>query len=280
MLDGDYFWTNEKFNMLMECMHCDTMKRINALIIQGTIDVFGASMFIETSSFAESLYLMQMYIEGQLLSTPNCESLSNDYIFTSKEILLELCKRGIYPLHGSVPSPILRSCLDFVVCIHDEVHEEFIKLLEEMFTRGVNVAARRVKNYEVIQHHVFAVDVGCFVYSNSMYGTHQLCDIPNGFHSKAASHLAQFSCLFNNMIDNRLGTSGIRPLNLNSAQAFNTYSSIEDVTCEQVSLYYVETWSQTYDNFNVEDILLQLWLPFNGRHGMKNNVHPNYVLLS
>jgi hypothetical protein len=221
----------------------------------------------DTQSFTESLFMLYSFLNGSLWSSPNNEHIDYDYRVHSETILIELCKRGIYTINGSEPSIVLRSTHNFIVLINNIIVDEFILLLKTMYSRGVNVCARQVVNGETTRQLVFATDCKMLIYTDDFKGA---CNLPNGFHSLGHCEHAEYSELFTEIIDKDFTISG---LFTNQGRTVNDklqHHEIELEKNETHSLFYVETWCQTYDDCRVEDILLQLWLEFNSRYGHMN----------
>lgn len=225
----------------------------------------------DTRSFQESLFMLHSFLKGSLWCTPNDENLDNDYIQSSQIILNELCKRGVYTISGHEPSMVIRSSHNFIVMINDIVKKEFIQLLKSLYSRGVNVCARQVKRNNKICESIFAIDKGVFIYTDDFQ---EAIKLPNGFHSpgKNIDDDIEYSTLFSEMIDPSFGMSGMFTSRNKDNCEIHEFNNKEKGLCETHTLFYVETWSQTSDDFRVEDVLFQLWLDFNSKYGHMNDI--------
>jgi hypothetical protein len=145
-----------------------------------------------------------------------------------------------------------------------------IELLQNLFERGVNVAARKVKVFKTVQEILFAADAGRFIYTENFSKSMSRCSVGNGkwngFHSKGHNSLADYDFIYTNPIDIEFGLGG--------TQSFCTASSrvCEEELAKTHSLVYIELWSQTHDAMRVEDVFLQLWLSYNSIYGQENKV--------
>jgi hypothetical protein len=109
------------------------------------------------------------------------------------------------------------------------------------------------------------------IYTEDFKGKVQL---PNGFHSpgKCISDKIQYSTLYTDMIDPCFGITGLfTNKDRNSCEVLD-FIIKETEAYETHSLFYVETWNQSNDDFRVEDVLFQLWLEFNSKFGHMNDV--------
>lgn len=272
-MQTDYLWLSE-----------DDVKTFN-IKFQKNIDEMNFSYNLEngmgitdnwkdTNSFQESLYMLYSFLTSSLWCCPNNESLHYDYIHSSYIILTELSKRGVYTISGHEPTSIIRSSHNFIVIINDIIKNEFIDLLKGLYTRGVNVCARQVKRNDIIQEIIFAIDKGMFIYTEDFRDTIKL---PNGFHSpgKNIEDTVEYSTIYTEMINPSFGLSGLFTTSGKPSDEILDFVMKETEISETHSLFYVETWSQTNDDFRVEDVLFQLWLEFNSRFGHMNDVRIN-----
>lgn len=225
----------------------------------------------DTHSFQESLFMLHSFLTSSLWCSPNNERFEYDYLHSSYIILTELCKRGVYTISGHEPTSVIRSSHNFIVIINDIIKNEFIELLKGLYTRGVNVCARQVKRNNTIQEIIFAIDQGMFIYTEDFRDTIKL---PNGFHSpgKNIEDIVEYSTIYTEMINPSFGLSGLFTINGKSCEQIMDFVLKETEISETHSLFYVETWSQSIDDFRVEDVLFQLWLEFNGKYGHMNDV--------
>lgn len=225
----------------------------------------------DTNSFQESLFMLHSFLTSSLWCCPNNERLDYDYLHSSYIILSELCKRGVYTISGHEPSSVIRSSHNFIVVINDIIKNEFIELLKELYTRGVNVCGRQVKRNDVVQECIFAMDQGMFIYTEDFRDTIKL---PNGFHSpgKSVRNVVEYSTLYEEMIDPCFGISGMLTEKQKNIDVILDFVVKETEIIESHSLFYVETWSQSNDDFRVEDVLFQLWLQFNSKYGHMNDI--------
>lgn len=269
-MQSDYIWLSS-----------DDIKILNKKY-QKNIDEINSSYNLEngmgstdnwkdTRSFQESLFMLHSFLTSSLWCCPNNERLEYDYLHHSYIILIELCRRGVYTVSGHEPSSVIRSSHNFVVVINDIIKNEFIELLRGLYTRGVNVCARQVKINDVVQECIFAIDQGMFIYTENFKDTIKL---PNGFHSpgKNIEDNLEYSTLHSEMIDPCFGVSGLFTNINKSSDDILEFAMKESQICETHSLFYVETWSQTNDDFRVEDVLFQLWLEFNSKYGHMNDI--------
>ena len=268
---GDYIWLDEAFMQQVSNKFSKVIGEMNATyeLEWGTLDPDGLK---DTISFKESLYLMYKFLTFDLWGTPNLEFITKEYLKTSSTIVVELCLRGIYPLFGCEPTHVIRSCFNFVVVIDDVVGDKFVVLLKTLFERGVNVSARQVKNFQVVRDMVFAYDVDKLVFTEDFSSCCKALNLPNGFHSLGKAENANYNFIDTHAIDHDFGMSGMFSSSCHCIKDSLDYQRVERLYSKSHSIYYVETWSQTFDGFRVEDVLLQLWLAFNSSHGMKNDV--------
>lgn len=221
----------------------------------GTINSEG---WKDTDSYKGSLFLMYKFLACDLWGAPNNEKITGDYLTTSIHILKELCIRGIYPLYGCEPTLGQRSHFHFTVVIKDDVENDFVKLLKALYQRGVNVRSRKVKNHHIERELLFAHEKDALVYSEDVDISIDKLDI-------ICTAIQQSTC-----IDINFGMCGMISTEAHCYDV-DEYRQKEDSLATFYSMYYVETWSQTFDTFRVEDVLLQLWLQFNSKHGKKND---------
>lgn len=225
----------------------------------------------DTQSFTESLYLLYMYLCGDLWSVPNNERIDHEYRSANQHMLKELCKRGVYTIDGCEPTDVVRSTHNFIVLVNDIVSDRFVALLKTMYHRGVNVCARKVKHNKIVREIVYAKDCGKLIYTEDLNSAVETV-LPNGFHSLGFCDQATYNELFTECIDPDFGIGGLYTNLGKDAVDITRRSQTEKDKCECHSLFYVETWSQTHDAFRVEDVLLQLWLEFNSHYGHMNEV--------
>lgn len=269
-MQHDYLWLCHEDITTLNNKYRYNIDEINVLYDLETGKA-NTSYLKDTESFRESLFMLYSFLNSSLWCVPNNERLYCDYIQSSSIILNELCIRGIYTLSGHEPSTVIRSSHNFIVMINDVVKSEFIQLLKALYSRGVNVCARQVKKNRIICECIFAIDKGVFIYTEDFQDTIKL---PNGFHSpgKNISEDIQYSALFSEMVDPSIGLSGLFTVSNRSCQEEYEHDCKETILSESHSLFYVETWSQTNDDFRVEDVLFQLWLEFNSKYGHMNDV--------
>jgi hypothetical protein len=266
-MQNDYLWLSQNDISILDNNYRNSIDKINTSFDLET-GTANTDYWKDTSSFQESLFMLQSFLNGSLWCTPNNENFDHDYIQNSHVILTELCKRGVYTISGYEPSVVIRSSHNFIVLINDVVKKEFIQLLKSLYSRGVNVCARQLKRNTVICETIFAIDKGVFIYTDDFQDAIKL---PNGFHSpgKNLDDDIEYSTLFSEMIDPSFGMSGLFTSTNKDSCEFNTK---EKELSKTHSLFYVETWSQTNDDFRVEDVLFQLWLDFNSKYGHMNDV--------
>lgn len=263
----DYLWLSEDDTKLLNIKFQRNIQEINlSYIIENGMG--NTADWKDTDSFQESLSMLYSFLTCSLWCCQNNERLEYDYLKNSFIILTELCKRGVYTLSGHGPTSIIRSSHNFVVVINDCIKNAFIELLKELYTRGVNVCARQVKRYNVIQQIIFAIDQGMLIYSEDFRDT--TIKLPNGFHSpgKYVADTVEYSTLYTEMIDPNFGISGI----MKSCNETLDFIIKETKAIETHSLFYVETWNQSNDDSHVEDVLFQLWLEFNSNYGHMNDI--------
>lgn len=268
-MSGDCLWLSESFVNMCEAKYTTQIDYMNALHLFTSRCTQGAYVK-DTDSFGESLYMLYSFFMGKLQAPPNGESLTNEYCTDSRIILIELCKRGVYTIYGVSPTSVVRSCHNFIVVINDAIQQEFIILLQTLFVRGVNVAARQVKRGHVVKEMVFANDCECLIHTEALRPISPL--LPNGFHSSGHADHATYATIYSAVIDPDVGIGGMFMHRGRTPHELDINIQREENASREASLYYVETWSQTYDNFRVEDVLLQLWLEFNGDYGSANNI--------
>lgn len=266
-MQNDYIWLSPSLMHLCDAKYAEAIDDMNSSYDFKFGKVTGKGLK-DTESFAESLYMLHAFLKGKLWAPANDEVLMSDYITTSNAILTELCKRGVYTTFGIEPSIATRSCHNFIVLINDVLQEDFVYMLKTLFARGVNVNARQEKAGFVKEQMVYAKDSGSFIYSDTFNASN--LSLPNGFHSLGVSDLASYGDLNCSSIDPDFHITGIHSTSFQSFDMKN--AEIEKDKTKDYSLYYVETWSQSYDDFRVEDVFLQLWLKFNGDYGSVNNV--------
>lgn len=256
-MQTDYIWLTDEF--IEECnykfnIEIDKMNKSHDL---ATSTVCG-DFVKDTDSFAETLFMQYAYLTGCIWASPNDDMLNENYRENSGNILIELCKRGVYTLYGVEPhvtsNSSTRSVHNFIVLINDDVIDEFIILLQTLFRRGVNVLAKQVKTNKVVKDIIYAKENDSLIYTDSL----------ESFISPEDD--------YSSIVDKDFGISGLFTNNRRDTQAIHEYEAVEKEIAKKYSLFYVETWSQSCDCFRVEDVLLQLWLEFNGKHGWLNNV--------
>jgi len=269
-MQNDYLWLLQNDITMFEKKYRYKIDEINNLYDLETGKA-NTSYLKDTNSFQESLFMLYSFLKSSLWSVPNNEKLYYDYIQSSNIILVELCKRGVYTIYGHEPTNIIRSSHNFIVMVNDVIKNEFVQLLKSLYTRGVNVCARQVKNNVVVCESIFAVDKGMFIYTEDFQDTIKL---PNGFHSpgKKITEDIQYSTMFTEMIDPGFGLSGLFTFTTKNNDEILDFTCKENELSETHSLFYVETWSQTNDDFRVEDVLFQLWLEFNSKYGHMNDI--------
>jgi hypothetical protein len=269
-IQNDYLWLSQSDIPTLEKKYRCNIDEINNSYDLETRTA-NTDDWKDTKSFQESLFMLHSFLRSSLWCTPNNEKLEHDYIQDSNIILTELCKRGVYTISGYEPSMVLRSSHNFIVLINDIIIKEFIQLLKALYSRGVNVCARQTKRNSTICESIFAIDKGVFIYTDDFQGAIKL---PNGFHSpgKSIDDDTEYSTLFSEIIDPSFGMSGLFTSLNKSACEINEFNKKENELCETHSLFYIETWSQTSDDFRVEDVLFQLWLDFNSKYGHMNDV--------
>lgn len=270
-MQDDYLWLSNEDIELLTNKYRNNISEINSTydLNNGQCDT---KYWKDTSSFQESLYMLYSYLTHMLWCPPNNELLHTDYVQNSNIILKELCKRGIYTISGNEPNKCISSSHNFIVCINDNIQDEFVKLLKTLYYRGVNVSTQKVKNGKTIQTYVFALDKGIFVYTEEVQ---QDMKLPNGFHSLTLDFDTNkhYSEICKEMVDPYFGISGICSCSGKTTDNMYIHYAKEKELSKSHSLFYVETWSQTYDDFRVEDVLFQLWLEFNSKYGHMNNIH-------
>lgn len=269
-IQNDYLWLMQSDIITLDNKYRYNIDKINIShdLETGTANT---DYWKDTKSFQQSLFMLYSFLKSSLWCTPNNEKLDNDYIQNSHIILTELCKRGVYTISGYEPSMVLRSSHNFIVLINDVIKKEFIQLLKSLYSRGVNVCARQVKKNTRICESIYAMDKGVFIYTDDFQDAIKL---PNGFHSpgKKVDDDIEYCTLFSEMMDPSFGMSGLfTSTNKNSCE-IQEFNNKEKELSETHSLFYVETWSQTSDDFRVEDVLFQLWLDFNSKYGHMNDV--------
>jgi hypothetical protein len=266
----DYLWLSPEKVERMSKQYNENIHEINITYDLETGKVNG-DHWKDTHSFTESLFMLYSFFNGSLWGAPNNEHLCSSYIYSSKVILKELCKRGVYTIHGNEPNKIMRSTYNFIVMINDIVKDEFLKLLKCLYSRDVNVCCRQVKNGKIVGEYVYAFDSGMLIYTDNFKLSLQL---PNGFHSPSAYKLnsLQYSELYTQNIDPFFGMNGMTTITQKSKIGIDSYYLNERRSSETHSLFYVETWSRSSEAILVEDILLQLWLGFNSSYGHMNEV--------
>ena len=269
-IKNDYLWLSEDD---IKRLHVKFQKNIHEINISYNLEngMGVTDNWKDTHSFQESLFMLHSFLTGSLWCSPNNEWFDYDYLHSSYIILAELCKRGIYTISGHEPTSIMRSTHNFIVSIHDTVKNEFIELLKGLYTRGVNVCARQVKRNNIIKEIIFAIDKGLFIYTEDFRDTIKL---PNGFHSpgKNIEDTVEYSTIYTEMIHPGFGLSGLFTINGKHSEKTLDFVIKESEVTETHSLFYVETWSQTNDDFRVEDVLFQLWLEFNSKYGDINDI--------
>jgi hypothetical protein len=269
-MQSDYLWLSS-----------DDIKTLNTKFLRN-IDEMNFSYNLEygvgntdnwkdTKSFQESLFMLHSFLTSSLWCCPNNERIEYDYLHSSYIILTELCKRGIYTMCGQEPNSIVRSSHNFIVVINDIIKNEFIELLKGLYTRGVNVCGRQVKRNNIVQECIFAIDKGMFIYTEDFRDTVKL---PNGFHSPGRNvwENLEYSMLYGEIIDPSFGLTGLFTIKNKNNDEILDFVRKETEVSETHSLFYVETWSQTNDDFRVEDVLFQLWLEFNSKYGHMNDI--------
>lgn len=256
-MSSEYIWLTDDF--IDECnlkfsVEIDKMNKSHDL---ATSSVCG-DFVKDTESFAETLFMQYAYLTGCIWASPNDDMLNENYLENSGNILIELCKRGIYTIYGSEPNissnASIRSVHNFIVLLNDEIIGDFVVLLQTLFRRGVNVLAKQVKTNMVVKDIIYAKENDSIIYTDAF----ETCLLPDNDYSS--------------IIDRDFGISGLFTNNRRDSQAIHVYEAVEKELAKKYSLFYVETWSQSCDCFRVEDVLLQLWLEFNGKHGRMNNM--------
>lgn len=263
----DYLWLSPEMVEYCKWKYTDKIDAMNANynLETGRSD---CDLLKDTCSFTESLYLLQSYLQGDLWGVPNNERICSDYRRSNLKMLLELCKRGVYTVDGSEPDNVTRSTHNFIVLVNDIVADKFVALLKMLYHRGVNVCARKVKNGIIVQEVAYAKDCGKLLYTDDLKGA----TLPNGFHSLGVCDDIAYSELFTECIDSDFGISGLYTCMGKSISDLLKHSDVEKAKSELHSLFYVETWSQTHDDFRVEDVFFQLWLEFNSNYGHMNEL--------
>lgn len=205
---------------------------------------FEREILKDTNGFLESLFMLYMYLLGEVWSYPLQHSVDVDYIIESTPILIQLCIRGIYTLDGTLPkrkennNVTHMSSYTFCVMINDHNRDEFVLLLRCLYDRGVNVFARQHKNMTSVQEWVYKKD---------------------------SVRLPSFRKHDNILRD--FGMAGIFSRSIWPSARSREYEKKECELSEYYSLYYIHIWNDTH----VEDVLLQLWLEYNSKFGMLNN---------
>lgn len=260
MENEDYIWLCDSEMANLNAKYQETICEMNNTfdLETSTIEPNGLK---DTQSFKESLFLMYKFLNFDLWGTPNNESISNHYLHACIHVLKEMCCRGIYPLYGCEPNKNERSHFDFIVLIDDRVENEFIDLLKTLFKRGVNVTARKVKNFHVEKELAFISEGNSLIYCEDI--------------AKAAKNDYSIREVTNysTTISIDFGINGMISDAGRCAYEAHHYQLDEFYSSKTHSIYYIESWSQTFDTFRVEDVLLQLWLQFNSKHGRQNNYH-------
>lgn len=267
----DILWLSNEYIRDMDIQKNQVIQDMNSAYDLELRQITLTNSLYQTNSFTESLYMMYKYLKCDLWGTPNHEVFMGDYFNKSHLILTELCLRGVYPIHGCEPSKFTRSCFDFIITVKDgDAFNALVDLLQNLFERGVNVAARRVKTFKTIQEIIFAADAGRFIYTDNFSKSMSRCSIGNGklngFHSKGHSSLADYDFVYTNSVDIEFGLGGIKPFSDASDRA------LEEELAKTHSLMYIELWSQTHDPMRVEDVFLQFWLSYNSIYGQENKV--------
>lgn len=266
----DYFWLSPE--MMTYCKdkyksHIDSINELYDLETRRS----NTNGLKDTQSFTESLYLLYTYLTGDLWSVPNNERIYDEYRSANQHMLIELCKRGVYTIDGCEPTNVIRSTHNFIVLINDIVSDRFVTLMKTMYHRGVNVCARQVKGNKIVKEIVYAKDCGKLIYTEDLNSAIETV-LPNGFHSLGFCDQIMYNELFTECIDPDFGISGLYTNAGKDVMVILDHSRKEMDMCECHSLYYVETWSQTYDEFRVEDVFFQLWLEFNSHYGHMNEL--------
>ncbi len=267
-MQNDYFWLHDKLKTYCLLKFQTAISKMNHSyeFKSMTINTHG---YKDTSNFTESLFLFYMYLKGHLWGPPCGACLSLEYHLQSENILTQLCIRGIYTIGGCNPNKHTRSSHTFVVVIHDTIIDDFIALLQRLFNRGVNVYAKKVKMGACIREYMFARQNDKLIYTDNL--PRVVLSTQQASQADALHALNVLNGL--NVLDvlDDFGLAGMFSRDVKSAIEYCNYSQKEKVMSSTCSLFYVHTWSQTLDSFRVEDVLMQLWLPFNGKFGCFNN---------
>jgi hypothetical protein len=186
-----------------------------------------------TNNFSESLYLLYMFLAGDLFGAPLSHKVNYMYFANMHNVLMELCIRGVYVVEGVEPihGKILSQCA-FVVFIRDEMLTHFIYMLETLHEHHIEVDARRIKSGKVILQYSMV---------------------------KNFKTVTQFHVDTSHICDRFDYCGGIT-----TCQS----SQLED---SNFSIWHIQLWSQcTFDYVHVEDMLLNLWIKYNSLYGYAN----------
>lgn len=267
---NDYLWLSSEM-----IAYCKDKYKSRVDIINGLYDLetqrSNTNNLKDTQSFTESLYLLYAYLSGDMWSVPNNERIDHEYRSANQHMLMELCKRGVYTIDGCEPDNVVRSTHNFIVIVNDIVSDKFIALMKMMYHRGVNVCSRQVKSNKIVREIVYAKDCGKLIYTEDLNSAMETV-LPNGFHSLGFCDQIVYNELFTECIDPDFGISGLYTNAGKEVVDILNHSRNEENKYELHSLFYVETWSQTYDAFRVEDVFFQLWLEFNSHYGHMNEL--------
>lgn len=106
----------------------------------------------ETITFTEALFMQLMYLQGHLWSNPFGKNIQTNYFTQNRCILVELCRRGLFTIHGST-SPL---CYEFIVVIHDRACNPFVEMLFTIASiDDIAIFARRLKHRKSLCDHAF-----------------------------------------------------------------------------------------------------------------------------
>ena len=136
-----------------------------------------ASLKIAEFIFLDALFLQYVYLKGHLWMFPLESALTTEYYVSNRQILIELCKRGVFTIKGGA----LPSCFEFIVVIHDDVLENFMEMLFVMSSLNMSITSQVIKKGKTIAKNTFGnkqLDCNKTIAMNFSKGCqHSICNV-------------------------------------------------------------------------------------------------------
>lgn len=251
----DHIWVSDDVVKTFDLVYTDAIVRTNASFdeeSQGVNETYG---WYEAKTFKEFLYLDYKFVTGALYgSYTHGGPLVQEHAEAVGSELEYLVKHGVYTYHGQEPiKGRLRSLLDFVVMVRDDIVPEFKKVLKSLYESGVNVFAEVSKGKNSLYSVLYATENDFIVTTDNYI---------DGKVTFPATFKSWYARIYNNTPQKKLESWGI------------TYSLNDAVLNDKKNThtrFHCEIWSQDFDGSKVEDKLIPLWREFNSIYGHLND---------